>query len=170
MNKVFGIAALLLMSPSLVHANMTVEFLEGAPKDRFVITNKAQCSLEALRVDIDLTDTAGGLIFDTAAAGAGVEVFQPFEITTGDIRLNGKVRVDDGDKVLSVAISSIEADASVSFTIDIDDTMRNSERGMIIVSGAEIEGGRVTVTQDSIVSSGTFGRNSEAIVDMPACR
>jgi hypothetical protein len=168
-NKIFVIALLLLFSTSLVNANIMVNFLEGAPKDRFVVTNTGQCSLQALQVDIDLTDTAGELIFDTTATGAGVDVFQPFEVSSGDIRLNGKARINDGDKVLSIIISSIQARASVSFTIDVDDTLANSERGMTIVSGAEIEGGRVTATHGSLGGSGTFDRNSNASINMPKC-
>jgi hypothetical protein len=168
-NKIVVIALLLLFSTSLVNAHITVNFLEGAPKDRFVVTNTGQCSLQALQVDIDLTDTAGELIFDTTETGAGVDVFQPFEVSSGDIRLNGKARINDGDKVLSIIVSSIHARASVSFTIDVDDTLANSELGMIIVSGAEIEGGRVTVTHGLLGSSGTFDRNSNASINMPKC-
>jgi hypothetical protein len=168
-SKIFVVAALLMVSTSSVHANITVNFLEAAPKDRFVITNTGQCSLLALRVDIDLTDTAGGLIFDTTAAGAGVDVFQPFEVSSGEIRLNSEAQINDGDKFLSVIISKIQARASVSFTIDVDDTLANSERGMIIVSDAEIEGGRVTVLHGSLDNYGTFGRNSIALINMPTC-
>lgn len=168
-SKAFGFAALILMSASFVHANVAVKFIEGAPKDRFVVTNTGQCLLQGLRVDIDLTNSTGGLIFDTTATGAGVEVFQPFEVTSGDITLNGDARVNDGDKELSIIISSIQPMASVSFTIDVDDTMRNSERGMIIVSGSEMEGGMVTVTQGSLANSGIFGRNSNAKVNMAFC-
>ena len=168
-SKALGFAALILMSVSFVHANVIVDFLEGAPKDRFVVTNIGQCSLQAVRVDIDLTDTTGGLIFDTTATGAGVDVFQPFEVASGDIQLNGKASVNDGDKVLSVIISSLQPSASVSFTIDVDDTMRNNERGMTIVSGSEMEGGLVTVTQGSLRNSGTFGRNSNATISMTSC-
>jgi hypothetical protein len=168
-NKVLGVSALMLMLTSFAHANIEVNFIEGAPKDRFVIANKGQCLLNALRVDIDLTNTAGGLIFDTTATGAGVDVFQPFEVASGDIRLNGKASINDGDKVLSVTISSIAPGSSVSFTIDVDDTMPNSERGMIIVSASEIEGGIVTITKDTIDSSGTFGRNSMASINMSSC-
>jgi hypothetical protein len=168
-SKAFGISALMLILTSFVHASIQVNFIEGAPKDRFVITNNSQCLLKALRVDIDLTNTAGGLIFDTTATGAGVDVFQPFEVASGDIRLNGKASINDGDKVLSVTISSISPRASVSFTIDVDDTMPNSERGMIIISDSEIQGGTVKITLGSLDSDGTFGLNSMALVKMFDC-
>lgn len=167
--KAVGFSALLLISASFVHASVTVKFLEGAPKDRFIVTNTGQCSLKAIQVDIDLTNTTGGLIFDTTASGAGVEVFQTFEVTSGDIKLNGKARVNDGDKMLSIFISNIQPRASASFTIDVDDTMASSERGMIIISGTEIEGGVVTVMQGSLTSSGTFNRNSKATVNIASC-
>lgn len=166
--RIISFAALMLTVAS-VNANVMVNYIEGAPKDRFVITNTGECSLQTVRVDIDLTNTMGGLIFDTTASGAGVEVYQPFEVTKGDIQLKDKASVSDGDKLLSVMISGIQPYASVSFTIDVDDTLRKSERGMIIVSGAEIENGLVTVTQGSVGGSGTFGRNSKAVVNMPSC-
>ena len=169
-SKVVGFATLMLMSASVVHANVIVEFIEGAPKDRFVVTNTGQCLLQGLRVDIDLINTTGGLIFDTTATGAGVQVFQPFEVSSGDIALNVKARVNDGDTELSITVASIQPMASVGFTIDVDDTVRNSERGMIIVSAAEMEGGMVTVTQGSFASSGVFGRNSSATVIMASCK
>lgn len=169
-SKVVGFTTLMLMSASFVHANVIVEFIEGAPKDRFVVTNTGQCLLQGLRVDIDLMNTAGGLIFDTTATGAGVQVFQPFEVSSGDIALNVKARVNDGDTELSITVASIQPMASVGFTIDVDDTVLNSELGMIIVSAAEMEGGMVTVTQGSFASSGVFGHNSSATVIMASCK
>ncbi|WP_372739865.1 hypothetical protein, partial [Neptunomonas sp.] len=61
-----------MLTVASVNANVMVNYIEGAPKDRFVITNTGECSLQTVRVDIDLTNTMGGLIFDTTASGAGV--------------------------------------------------------------------------------------------------
>ena len=43
--------------------------------------------MQDLALEIDLTQSEGRLIFDTTATGAGVEVFQPFEVTHGNIAL-----------------------------------------------------------------------------------
>ena len=48
-----------------------IEFVESAPKDRFVITNIGSCALDELMIDFDLSQSAGKLIFDTTATGAG---------------------------------------------------------------------------------------------------
>lgn len=172
MNKLntLGLAALLAIAAQTANASVNVSFIESAPKDRFVVTNTSQCALQGLQVTIDLTDSVGGLIFDTTATGAGVEVFQPFEVRSGDIKLNAVADVKDGDTSLSVLIANIAPNDSVSFTIDVDDTMRNSSLGMIRVTGAEIENGTVTVMgANSMASTGRFGSNSRADIDFSSC-
>jgi len=94
-------------------------------------------------VEIDLSDSAGRLIFDTTASGAGVEVFQPFEVTSGELQLQQTDRINDGEQSLSVIIKRLSPNASASFTIDVDDTLPESELGRIRVSGAEIANGPV---------------------------
>lgn len=89
-----------------------IEFVESAPKDRFVIKNMGSCVLEELMIEFDLSQSAGMLIFDTTAAGAGVEVFQPFEVVEGDIvqlAVDGADDgVDDGDAALALNIANLE--------------------------------------------------------------
>jgi len=74
---------------SITFAKTTIEvrFIESAPKDRFIIKNIGECNLSEFTFSIDLTESVGKLIFDTTEAGAGVEVFQPFEIVSGNIEL-----------------------------------------------------------------------------------
>jgi len=151
-------------------ANITIAFFEGAPKDRFVISNAGGCLLESLVVKIDLRQTEGKLIFDTTAAGEGVEVFQPFETTDGVIMLIGKNRVDDGQTYLDLAIDQLAPSKSVSFTIDVDDTLKNSELGNIRVSRSEIQGGEVAISlQGGALSSGYFGSDAKALIALPDC-
>ena len=45
-------------------ADIGVRFIEGAPKDRFEITNLGKCALVATDVVIDLRGSAAGLVFD----------------------------------------------------------------------------------------------------------
>ena len=89
-----------------VHAAIEVSFIEDAPKDRFVIGNTGGCTVEDLRLVIDLGPSAGGLYFDTSSAGAGVQVFQPFEAVNGAVRLvrerGGPGSVEDGQNSLEV--------------------------------------------------------------------
>jgi hypothetical protein len=77
--------------------------------------------------------------------GQGVEVFQPFEITKGEMRLTSAEKVSDGDKRLSLNIESIKAKDFVSFTIDVDDTLVESQLGNIRVTGTEIKSASVSI-------------------------
>lgn len=151
-------------------AVIEVDFIESAPKDRFVITNVGNCALEAVIVEFDLSQSAGKLIFDTTGTGAGVEVFQPFEVVAGEIEQVSAEGVQDGDSTLALRITNLAASDSASFTIDVDDTLTNSELGMIRVSGSEITGGMVQITiGDTTQASASFDAASTALVQLPTC-
>ncbi|MGH1440111.1 MAG: hypothetical protein ACRBBR_08390 [Cellvibrionaceae bacterium] len=167
-------ATLLNASFSLVaHANIEVRFVEGAPKDEFLIQNTGQCSIKQFTLDIDLSSSEGNLIFDTTNAGQGVEVFQPFEATSGQFELisqtNGN-EVKDGDNTLSLKVPEIKPQQVISFTIDVDDKLENSQLGQIQVTGSEIKGAlaKLNINQENF-SSGPFGKNNKAIVTVPSC-
>ncbi len=129
--------------PAIAAANVIVRFDEGAPKDRFTVENSGACDLGPATVNIDLSESAGGLYFDTTDAGAGVQVFQPLEITAGADALSRIPVVKDGDTQIGLALRGLEAGQVVSFTIDVDDTLRHSARGQTQITGAEIAGGTV---------------------------
>lgn len=161
--------AIAIASP-ITSADIEVQFIESAPKDRFVLTNTGKCVLQDLTVDIDLTNSSGRLIFDTTSAGAGVEVYQPFSITYGPITLLSSDRVLDGDTKLSLGISTIEPGEAGSFTIDVDDTLKVSELGKIRVSGSEIQHGLVIITtKDNSLYNAAFSNKSRALVELPPC-
>ena len=117
-----------------------MSFYESAPKDSFVLKNTSECVLEDLVFNVDLSKTAGRLIFDTTSSGAGVEVFQPFEVVNGSLTLVSSAKVNDGDTNLKIKIKRIAPTDSVSFTIDVDDTLAKSALGNIRVADAEIAG------------------------------
>lgn len=165
------IASLLVFPWNQVSADLEVQFRESAPKDRFMIKNTSGCSLTDVRVHIDLSQSRGKLIFDTTATGAGVDVFQPFEAGDGAIEQLDAKEVKDGDSMLTVGISEIGPGAIVTFTIDVDDTLKNSDLGNIRVAGNEIEGGQVKVLLpggEPIIA--TFSNSSKATVQMPDCQ
>ncbi len=130
------------------YANLQVKFVESAPKDWFAVTSLASCVLRNVQMSIDLSNSAGKLIFGTTANGAGVEVFQPFEVRSGEIALTSGDQVFDSDRALSVLITSLKPGETASFTIDVDDSMTNSELGMICVSKSEITGSEVSISID----------------------
>lgn len=159
-----ALATLTLPMPAL--ADLHVAFVEGAPKDRFVFTNRGGCSLDKVQVTLDLSPSAGGLIFDVTGSGAGVEVFQPLEITKGAEFLTDIPEVRDGDDTLLLTLASLAPDATVAFTIDVDDTVGTRA---ITVSDAEITGAIVTLTSAGKPATGTFAKTAKTVVAAPAC-
>ncbi len=148
------IAAALLAQPAF--ADITVRFVESAPKDRFVITSDT-CPLANVDVLIDLTGSAGALIFDVTSAGAGVEVFQPVEVQAGAATA---MPVVDGDQQLSFTINDLRADMDVIISADLDDVLTDSSLGQIRVAGSELDGATVRMTiagesQTSVFEGGT---------------
>jgi len=151
-------------------ANVSISFNESAPKDWFEFTNQSQCDIKTIKAVIDLDNSAGKLIFDTTEQGDGVEVFQPFEIREGNISLTSSKSVSDGDKSLAITIKNLAPGQSASFTIDVDDTLTNSELGMIRVTDAEISGGEVSLeTSDGQVTKGKFDGTGRLQLPAPIC-
>lgn len=163
-------ALLICMTSASVFANVEIQFRDGAPKDKFTISNNSQCTLQDIQLNIDLTDSLGALIFDTTASGQGVEVYQPFEVTKGSITLASTNTVKDGDKQLPLFIQSIQANETASFTIDVDDTLTNSELGNIRVTSSEIANGTASLTlKGSETIKATFDNNGKAMVSIANC-
>jgi len=154
----------LCTSPAL--ADMRVEFDEGAPVDRFTITNAGACTLSGATVTIDLVESAGRLIFDVTESGAGIEVFQPFRVVAGGDLLTKLPTVSDGDTTVSLGLRSLGPNERVAFTIDVDDT--TSGYG-IMVSGSEITGAMVRIEADESRAEGRFGTDSTARIALASC-
>ncbi len=169
--KILPVAAsVVLMAGSAAAQALEVRFVESAPKDRFVIKNTNACELRDITIELDLTNTRGGLIFDTTADGPGVEVFQPFETRSGDVELMSSARVNDGDKTLTVKIGLLPMSEQASFTIDVDDTLTNSALGQIRVAGTEIENGVVLLSADVHGAlNAAFDETGVAMIDGVRC-
>lgn len=147
-------------------ANLKVQFDEGAPKDRFTITNVGSCALGAAKVSIDLSGSPYGLIFDTTNRGAGVQVFQPFELTDGRERLVALPVVEDGDNLITLDLTGLAIREFVSFTIDVDDTVNNRE---ITVADAEIAGAKVIMKTETQSMEATFENDATATLPTYSC-
>lgn len=172
MMKPFRLIALplIMFSAQFAHANVEVVFVEGAPKDKFVVNNIGKCDLKAVTLNVDLSDSAGRLIFDTTASGAGVEVFQPFEVVEGNLTLVSSNRVNDGDNKLSIGIDRLKPQNTASFSIDVDDTLAQSELGNIRVSDSEMQNASVTImVNDNKPFRAKFNQNGRALISMPSC-
>ncbi len=162
----WAFAAVFFCWASPLSADVQVRFDEGAPKDRFTISNLDGCSLGAASITIDLRGSDFGLIFDVTGRGAGVEVFQPFELSRGGKNLKAIPEVLDGDDQLTLDLNDLAAGASLSFTIDVDDTASNRE---ITVSGSEIAGAGVIVRTEVSSTTASFGEDAVAKVAMSSC-
>jgi len=171
MIRPFLLAAILAMPAQLALAKQKIEvrFVEGAPKDSFVIRNSGNCAISADLL-IDLSKSAGALILDTTASGAGVEVFQPLEIAQGAEYVREIASAGDGDKGIKLSLTKFDTDQTIRLTMDLDDQMPTSELGQIRVAGGEIKGAELVIRQgNSVVTSAAFGSDSRADVTMEPC-
>lgn len=164
--KIEGLAVLVALVATTAHADIEVTFRDGAPKDRFTITNAAACASGPFELTIDLTPAPAGLIFDVTADGAGVEVFQPFEVATGGETIGTARDVADGDQQLQLSLTGLVPQGQVAFTIDLDDTSGGRE---ITVSGSEIAGAVVMVTTGTAMTQGVFDDSGTARVVLADC-
>jgi hypothetical protein len=160
------IISLVLFYATAPMADVLIEFREGAPKDRFIITNVGNCSFDAPRITVDLSSSASGVIFDTTSSGAGVEVFQPFEVVKGAEFLSSNVNVLDGDQVVSLNLNHLKKGQIFAFTIDVDDTAGSRE---ITVSGSELSGAVVIMETSNGAYSATFDEYSRAFIKFEDC-
>lgn len=141
--------------------DLTVQFSDGAPKDSITITNSG-CPISNAMFVLDLGSSKGGLIFDVTNGGAGVEVFQPVEITSGYAALSP---VRDGDKQLQIFVTSLASGDQLGLTADLDDTLDASRQ--ITVSGSEMAGASVSLALSDRVLTGTFGADGAASIHLP---
>ncbi|MEM6467209.1 MAG: aggregation factor core [Pseudomonadota bacterium] len=162
-----SLAALLL--PSLAHADLAIRFVEGAPKDRFVIVNESACAVGPSTLTIDLSASTAGLIFDVTSQGAGVEVFQPLELVAGAELVRTISDVKDGDAVVSLELDPLAPRAQVAFTVDVDDTAPVSNLGQIRVSGGEIAGATARLRSESGPVQAIFSDNADLSLPLAPC-
>ncbi|MEM7243265.1 MAG: aggregation factor core [Pseudomonadota bacterium] len=158
------IALLAFSTP--VQANLVVEFLEGAPKDRFVATNMSDCKIAPFDLVFDLSGSAAGLIFDVTGAGAGVEVYQPMELIHDISKVDVVTTPRDGEQLAALRVDALDAGAKIGFSIDVDDTLGGRE---ITVNGSEISGALVKATFETQSLSGAFDQNGVVAFTDTAC-
>ncbi len=161
--NVFPAAAIALMATvCTAKADLTVSFIEGAPKDRFVVSSATDaCAEVPMTVTINLDGSAGALVFDVTDQGAGVEVFQPFELVAGAETVSTLPDVSDGDTSVTLALAGLSSAQTVAFTIDVDDTINARE---ITVTDSEIQGATIEVLQGTAGAQAVFGENATAVL------
>ncbi|WP_164661226.1 aggregation factor core [Tropicibacter sp. Alg240-R139] len=154
------------MSASAAQAELSVTFIESAPKDRFVISNSGSCDIVSGTLRLELSSSKGALIFDVTGSGAGVEVYQPFELIEGRSALSKIPSVMDGQTALDLDIDHLKSGASIAFTIDVDDTLGARE---ITVTGSEISGATLHLTQGNRTNSAAFSSAATATLPSRSC-
>lgn len=167
LKTLFATAVLCSCIATLARADLAVSFDEGAPKDRFTFANTGSCTITNAKVLLDLSSSKSGLIFDVTAKGAGVEVFQPLEITAGAKALLGVSDVKDGNSRITLDIAKLKAGQSIVFTIDVDDTAGGRE---ITVSDSEIAGATVRFSQGGTPKSAVFDSNARTKIQLVDCQ
>lgn len=160
------LALIATLAATTASADITVTFRDGAPKDRFTITQNAPCAIGPATLVLDLGTAPAGLIFDTTSTGAGVEVFQPFEWVSAPAGMDTTPQVGDGDTGLALDLPNLTPQLPLAFTIDLDDTTSTRQ---ITVSGSEVAGAQVTLTTGGTTSVGTFDANGVATIATSAC-
>jgi hypothetical protein len=155
-----------MLSAGTAQGDVTARFYESAPKDSFTITNTGPCPLGEVTVTLDLGASAAGLIFDVTGAGAGVSVFQPLEMVAGQQFLARIPEVKDGDSSISLPVTGLGTDDSITFTIDVDDTRGSSAT---MVSGSEISGAQVVIESRAGKATAQFNTDAQARVPFNAC-
>ncbi|WP_291014707.1 hypothetical protein [Hydrogenophaga sp.] len=147
--------------PLLTHAatacvhEVSMVFTESAPRDRFEIRNDSSAGQPIQRLTLDISSSAGRLIFDTIEGGTGVEVFQPFRVEPGEARLKGAPVVQDGSDRLTLVFTRFDPGQRFRFSIDVDDQLTASDLGQIRVSGREMEGAVLTAVFGPLGGAGT---------------
>lgn len=159
-------ALMLSTTATTALADLAVRFVEGAPTDRFEFENNATCPIMDATLTVDLAGSVAGLIFDVTGAGAGVQVYQPFEIVAGAQSLSAVPTVKDGDTGLAMQVTRLAPGDRIVFTIDVDDTIDQRES---IVSNAEIEGATVRLLFGGTSYSATFTGQADARITLPPC-
>ncbi|MEN0086823.1 MAG: hypothetical protein AAF737_00125 [Pseudomonadota bacterium] len=154
--------------------SITARFIEGAPTDRFEITNNSTGGWSITSASFDLAQAPAGLVFDTEDGGGGLEVFQPFKASDSSAKLVSTSGLSDGGTALTIDFASFAPGESFAFTIDIDDSLENSARRQTQVVGNEIEGAMLSVKLDgtgNITSEIAAGFNAQAKLEAagPAC-
>jgi hypothetical protein len=159
-------AFVLSLNATGVYADLSVQFIEGAPKDRFEIKNEGDCAVSGSVIQLDLSTSQGALIFDVTGSGAGVEVFQPFEVVAGQDAFASMPTVADGQNTVDLQISQLNPGAKIAFTIDVDDTLGARE---ITVTGSEISGATVKHIGSNRQTTALFDAQAKAQISDISC-
>ncbi len=119
---------------------LMIEYTDDGP-DVFLIRNLSGegWALEAL--SIDLSGSAGDVVFDTVFGGEGAGSPSPFQSLPGEgVRLVAMTPASDGGRLLALRFAGFAPGARFTVSVDIDDRLPNSAMGQSYVTGPELAG------------------------------
>lgn len=153
---------------------INVSFAEGAPVDKFKITNQSK-NWNIKAVNIDLSSSKGRLIFDTISGGKGVDVFQPYKSVSGNAKLSKATLVEDGANSINLNFEKFSSGESFTFSIDVDDQLTASELGQIRVTGGEMAQAKaIFMIENSdgstVKETASFNNQNEAVLKLLGCQ
>lgn len=151
-----------------------VSFAEGAPVDKFKITNQSG-NWHIKAVNIDLSGSKGRLIFDTISGGKGVEVFQPYQSVSGTAKLDKVDLIEDGSDSINLDFNQFSDGDSFTFSIDVDDQLTASELGQIRVTGSEMAQAKAVFLIENpegstVTKTASFNDQNEAVLKLAGCQ
>ena len=159
---------ILFVASTTAMADLSIRFVESAPKDSFRFSVSEKCKLPEGKIVINLKGSQGNLIFDTEPTGLGVEVYQKFEKVAGSNLFAIENNITDGDQALTLNVKPLSEGQDFSFTIDVDDQLTNSSLGQIRVADQEITGASISYISagGDISQEAVFGAEAEAILSL----
>ena len=161
--------AFTLFATTMASAEVSAQFSEGSPHDRFVIRYAGGCDAGPIRLAIDLSGSAGRLYFDTTATGAGVSAHQPFRLVAGAERVVSVTAVGDGDTAVVFALSGLAPGDVISFTTDLDDRLAGGPMGQTQIDGTEMAGALLRLDAGGAAVEAVFDAAGRAVAPWSPC-
>jgi hypothetical protein len=165
-----AVAAIFLCVHS-ASAEIVISFEESAPKDRFFMSNRSSCDIDAGSITIDLSSSTSELFFDTDPSGPGENVAQPFEIERTKKVSATSLPVPDGASSAEIRFRDFLPGGEIVATVDLDDSVPSGPRGVQMIDASELAGVRVTVaTNAGARHTATFNEESRVSIELTGCR
>lgn len=148
--------------------HIETQFIEGAPRDRFIVKNQSTNDMSIRALSLSLSTSAGKLIFDTQKGGNGVEVYQQFRSESTAIELISAPQLADGAEKLTLDFANFNKGGEYTFSLDVDDRLTNSDLGQIRIAGSEMNGAAITFSVidtagKNYVLDATFDQSNRAL-------
>lgn len=164
-----AVAALAAGAAAACEPRLGLRLAEGSPRDSLRLETESVADWRLVRLEIDLSASAGGLIFDSAAGGGGVAGYGDLEAESGAV-FAARPALADGGQTATLLFEPVAPGAVAWLSLDVDgaggysatilsDEIRRAEARALFrnASGGEIE------------TYGVFDDGGEALLIPAAC-